>query len=84
MHRIVAIWGRAPTAFDAASLTQRGYQLATPAAPVDPSTTRRGLYFVGEARCDVAPTVADPGSTGADAASEEDAARKYNLVGHNN
>ena len=37
---------------------KKGYQLAAPDTPVDPSTTRRGLYFVGETRCAVAPTAA--------------------------
>ena len=55
---VTFVSGRAPAAFDAASLMQKGYQLAAPTTPVDPSETRRGLYFVGEARCDVAPTVA--------------------------
>ena len=65
---ITFVSGHAPAAFNAASLMKRGYQLATPAAPIDASTTRRGLYFVGESRCDVAPndapvraTVVDPG-----------------------
>ena len=55
---VTFVSGRAPAAFNAANLMQKGYQLAAPDTPVDPSTTRRGLYFVGETRCDVAPTVA--------------------------
>ena len=49
--------GRAPAAFNASRLMQKGYQLAQPSSPVDPSATKRGLYFVGESRSDVAPTV---------------------------
>ena len=55
---VTFVSGRAPAAFNAASLMQKGYQLAAPVAPVDPLTTRRGLYFVGQTRCGVAPTVA--------------------------
>ena len=55
---VTFVSGRAPAAFNADNLMQRGYQLAAPGTPVDPTTARRGLYFVGETRCDVAPTVA--------------------------
>ena len=54
---VTFVSGGAPAAFNAASLMQKRYQLAAPAAPDDPSTSR-DLYFVGETRCDVAPTVA--------------------------
>ena len=55
---VTFVSGRAAAAFNAVSLMQKGYPLAAPATPVDPSETRRGLYFVGEARCVIAPTVA--------------------------
>ncbi len=55
---ITFVSGHAPPAFNAATLMQRGYRLAEPPAPVDVGTTRRGLYFVGERRCDAAPATA--------------------------
>jgi hypothetical protein len=65
---ITFVSGHAPAAFNATSLMERGYNLKAPEVPVDASTTRRGLYFVGEKRCDVLPSatplrvaVVDPG-----------------------
>ena len=65
---VTFVSGHMPVAFNADMLMQRGYKLTEPEAPVDPSTTKRGLYFVGERRCDLASsastvraTVVDPG-----------------------
>ena len=64
---VTFVSGHAPEAFNASVLMKRGYQLAEPDAQVDASTAR-GLFFVGERRCDLLPTttpvcatVVDPG-----------------------
>ena len=41
---VTFVSGHMPVAFNADMLMQRGYKLTEPEAPVDPSTTKRGLY----------------------------------------
>ena len=60
--------GHVPVPFNSDMLAEKGYCLKAPNVPIDPSTTHRGLYFVGESRCDVKAstsefktTVVDPG-----------------------
>lgn len=64
---VTFVSGHAPEAFNASALMKRGYHIAEPDAKVDASTSR-GLFFVGERRCDLLPTampvratVVDPG-----------------------
>ena len=65
---VTFVSGHAAEPFNAKMLAEKGYCLKAPDSQIDPLNTKRGLYYVGERRCDVAPssrelkaTVVDPG-----------------------
>ena len=66
--RIIFVSGMCPQAFNASQLCEQGYNIHAPSAPINLEAVERGLYFVGERRCDIMPTktpiyvhVVDPG-----------------------